>query len=541
MSRITFPLQQRGFTLIELAIAVIIAGALAMAGLSYQAQELRYEIARAQVDQLKVLNAALAKYLAKYPTELVAATNVLQVAVDMAPTVAELRALGFLDASFSATNLYSPTGGYALSVRTTPAGCSGSICSLFGLAYLTTPVLDAKGNVDNAAIGEAISYGGGSVGATTDLDKTTIRGINGMWSVVNPMGNVSGILATRNVQDGIAYLPMDGSVAMAGSLKMGGNDISSVKDIGATGLVSAANLIVSNNVSTGTAQINSVASVGTACTTTGLLAQDGGGLLLTCQSGIWKKAVKSPNSYRFMFTSTQTWTVPAGVSSAFVTMAGGGGSGLGWRVVSTYITGHSGGYVFSQPINFVAGETVQVIVGTGGKAYAPYSTGIPVTAYPWYSVFANPSGDNGIGGYPGTQSKLISPSTGVLLECDGGSGASSGGIDNYSGSLVAGNMSGATFGSGVPSYSAPSRVAAGPYASEGGPGACGPARYGIGNVGSASWNMASGNHSGGMTPFGYGSGGDVWISGCFVSTTNMGTCVSPSPGRDGVVFIDVLY
>lgn len=242
-----------------------------------------------------------------------------------------------------------------------------------------------------------------------------------------------------------------------------------------------------------------------------------------------------------MFISTQSWTVPAGVSSAFVTMAAGGGSGLGWRVSSTYITGASGGYVFSQPVNFIAGEVIQVVVGQGGQAFAPYDTGIPVASNPRYHVQANPPGDDGLGGYPGTASKLVSPSRGTLLECDGGSGATSGGIDNYSGSLVAGNVSGATIGSGLPNYSAPNRMAAGPYASAGGPGACGPANYGVGNVGTTSWNMSSGNHTGGSTPFGYGSGGDVGVFSCYVNTTDMGTCISPSPGRSGVVFIDVLY
>lgn len=234
-----------------------------------------------------------------------------------------------------------------------------------------------------------------------------------------------------------------------------------------------------------------------------------------------------------MFTSSQSWTVPAGVSSAFVTMAGGGGSGAGWRLISATVTGSSGGYVFSQPINFVAGETIQVIVGKGAVAYRPVYNG---------SYWVQPAGDDGLSGYPGTASMLVSPSMGTLLECDGGSGAYVGGLDNYSGPIVAGNIKSAQFGSGYPSISGgENRVASGPYATPGGPGACGATAYGIGNQGTLTYSLTAGNKSGGRTPFGYGSGGDINVQGCHVTTTVVGTCIAPLPARDGIVFIDVLY
>jgi hypothetical protein len=239
-----------------------------------------------------------------------------------------------------------------------------------------------------------------------------------------------------------------------------------------------------------------------------------------------------------MFTSSTTWTVPAGVSSAFVTMAGGGGSGAGWRVTSTTYTGHSGGYVFSQPVNLVAGETMSVVVGRGGIGYEPVANAM--AAWPYY-FYTAPAGDDGLGGYPGESSKLVSPSAGTLLECSGGSGVAFGGIDNYAGGKVAGNLDGANTGSGSPSFPAPNRVATGSYVTANGPGACGPALYGIGNPGTASWSVSSGNRTGGQTPFGYGSGGNLWISGCYVTPTTGGTCIGASYGRNGVVFIDVLY
>lgn len=188
--------------------------------------------------------------------------------------------------------------------------------------------------------------------------------------------------------------------------------------------------------------------------------------------------------------------------------------------------------MFSQPVNLVAGETLSVIVGKGGQGFAPVSNG---------SYYVQPAGDDGLGGYPGGSSMLVSPSLGTLLECDGGSGAAFDGVDDYSGPLVPGLVNGAQTGGGTHAFPSPNRIASGAYVTPSGPGACGPAQYGVGNKGSVNFSIAPGNRSGGMTPFGYGSGADIFISGCYISMTQIGICIGSANGRDGVVFIDVLY
>jgi hypothetical protein len=236
-----------------------------------------------------------------------------------------------------------------------------------------------------------------------------------------------------------------------------------------------------------------------------------------------------------------TWTVPIGVRKAFVTMAGGGGSGLGWRMTSHLQTGNSGGYVFSHPIKVTPGDVVTVTVGKGGKGYRPINTFVPAASGPPDYIYTNPTEDDGLGGYPGGSTKLISKAQGLLLECAGGSGADANGIDDFTGGLVAGNIQGAVSSSGSPKYSSPHRAAEGPYASARGPGSCGPGpsanKYGQGNGGIYLWGIISGSYAGGMTPFGYGAGGAISVSGCYISASLTGTCIFPQDGRDGVVFI----
>lgn len=114
-------------------------------------------------------------------------------------------------------------------------------------------------------------------------------------------------------------------------------------------------------------------------------------------------------------------------------------------------------------------------------------------------------------------------------------------LDAYDGGTVAGNQPGATIGSGVGTIAVENHLASGPYASSNGPGACGPGGWGIGNPGQQSYAVGSGSWAGGSTPIGYGGGGELDRIGCYVTDTVVGQCTNPYAGRDGAVFIDVMY
>lgn len=546
--------KQGGFLLAQMAVVVLLLSVvMAYAGQKYwhdTVRQSRDDRARLVGTMLSTVNDATKTYATTFFTQIQQAQSITRngytvpPARVLAPTTADLNGLGFLPSRAVNPVIYNGQS-IGVSVRLTvdtSSGCTVPTCNLPFQITTTVPLLDpSNNNVDirratiaattaspgNAGVSMPTSFGGNPSFFVTS---------NGTQTGTNP-GGIAGLISVSNGYDSSGFFVFDrrdGSLPRTGDINM--QDTSGAKhNINNAGTVNSVSSI------TGTLQVTGLAVEGQACTQVGLIASNTSGKLLGCNGVIWGKATDMPNAHRYLFTSSTNWTVPQGVKSALVTMAGGGGSGYGWRFTSHYSTGPSGGFVFSAPVNLVEGETITVTVGAGGIGMAAYATATPVVGYPNYRVYAPPAGDDGLAGYPGGASMLVSPSAGILLECDGGSGASPGGVDSFTGTPVPGNVPGAIAASGFPSYPAPSRVASGPYVTPGGPGACGYNKYGIGNPGNVSYSLASGYFAGGMSPFGYGSGGSIGVSGCYVSPTQMGTCVGAANGRDGVVMIDVLY
>lgn len=277
------------------------------------------------------------------------------------------------------------------------------------------------------------------------------------------------------------------------------------------------------------------------CLDDGQAGTDNEGNLMSCQAGIWKKVGQNPLLHRFVFTSNTTWKVPDNVTGAFVTLAGGGGSGYGWRIESHTRAGSSGGFLFNENINVTPGETLQITVGKGGKGYAPINTGVLSNAgYPYYIYAGNPA-DTGFVGWNGTSSKILS-GTGVnLVECSGGGGA--GEIYAEPNSRPFGAPSSVNIVPFAPAtYSLPHHY--GNHSILGNVwhgGICGPNNYGLGIEGTYSYTNIGSVLFGGRTPFSYGSGGDVTVTRCYVSSTVEVPCKFPQDGKDGVVIIDVFY
>ncbi|WP_182408066.1 hypothetical protein [Pseudomonas monteilii] len=461
----------------------------------------------------------------------------------LAPTLADLNGLGFLPPRSVSPVIYN---GQSVSFRVqltvdTSSGCTVPTCNLPFQVTTTVPLLNPSNNtVDirratiaattaspgNAGVSMPVSFGG---------NPNIFVSANGTQTGTNP-GGVAGLVSVSNGYDSSGFFEFDrrdGSLPRTGDINM--QDTAGVKHN-----INNAGTVNSDASVTGTLRVTGLAVEGQACQQIGLIAANLAGKLLGCNGTIWGKATDMPNSHRYVFTESSEWVVPSGVKSAMVTMAGGGGSGVGWRFASQYQTGHSGGFVFSAPINLVEGEKLNIIVGRGGRGAGPVSS----DGTNWYP----PSDDDGLAGYPGETTKIVSPSSGTILECGGGSGAAYVGYQSLNeGMIIPGPQRGAYVFSPPYAGSLPSRPALNQYSIFNGPGACGPNDYGRGNVGSSHWSTGpterfnSGSYPGALTPFGYGSGGFVESSGCYTAGGVLASCVWTRAGRDGVVMIDVLY
>lgn len=250
----------KGFTLVEVGIVVILLTLITAAKLREEARDLRISIAQSQGQQLKVLNSGLYTYGMRHFNEVVSNSAVAGVAITRAPTVAELVALGDLTSGFSPNGYYGAT--YVTSIEPAPAACVAPNCNIAGLVYLNQPINDPfTGTVDGPSIGEAVTAIGADGGSSLRVP-ATIQGANGGWSVPNPLPAIRGILAARSglgsELDLTGYLKRDGSLPMSGTLDLGNNSIKNLSTV----------------------------VEGAACATTGLLSEDVSGALLTCQGGV---------------------------------------------------------------------------------------------------------------------------------------------------------------------------------------------------------------------------------------------------------------
>ncbi|MBX8493166.1 hypothetical protein K5D42_25175 [Pseudomonas cichorii] len=545
---------QNGFLLPQLAIAVLVGSVvMAYVGNRYWQGVIdlsRDESARMVGTQLSTVNDATKTYATTFFTQIQRGQGVTRNGYTLdanrllAPTLADLNSLGFLPSRAMNPVVYNGQEiGFNVNLQVdTQSGCTIPTCNLQFQVTTSAPLLmpgsNAQIDVRRATLAAATASpanAGVSLPASMGGDPALFVGKSG-----NPIGTnagaVAGLVSIRNGYDSSGFMEFD---RRDGSLPRTG-DINMQDSSGAKHNINNAGTVTADASVTGTLQVTGIAREGDPCTQLGLIAANSGGKLLGCNGIQWGKATDMPNAHRYVFTSSTTWTVPSGVKSAMVTMAGGGGSGSGWRFASQYITGHSGGFVFSAPVNLIEGEELNIVVGRAAMAYSPVSSD--------GQVYLPPSGDDGLAGYPGGTTQLFSPSQGLLLQCGGGSGATFSAYNSLdTGVRIPGPQNGAwTFG---PPYSGviPSRMSDAPYSLPNGPGACGPDDYGRGNYGAMFWattpstSLNSGEYPGALTPFGYGSGGSISASGCYISANEAGTCVSPRSPRDGVVMIDILY
>jgi len=233
--------RQRGVTLIEVALALVILGAMAAYGMKRDRDYREAQVDRAGGEHLKLVQLGLQRYLDDNAAALLAGAAVPGVLAPMQPTMAELRALNVMGASVGDIGPTRLT--YTLRVDRLPAACvPGVNCiDLQGVAW-SSVWLAPDGNPQRDRLG-AMALAMGVDAAVPNLaNGAQIVGQDGIWPIANPVaGNPQGIIVARagfgssiNLN---ALLPRDGSRPMVGNLDMNGNSINNVATVNSNTIV----------------------------------------------------------------------------------------------------------------------------------------------------------------------------------------------------------------------------------------------------------------------------------------------------------------
>jgi prepilin-type N-terminal cleavage/methylation domain-containing protein len=237
--------RMRGFTLIEMAITMSVFALIAI-GLGMTN---KYEAQKARGTRVGTAIApysqALQTYVTTYRSQLSTAVAIAGVAAPLAPTIAELRALNILPATYSLT---MPTNGGTptFQIARISTGCIGDPCDLSYLVYNAAPELDGDGTASEGTLALASNVIGGTAGYSRSISPSTIQGQGG-WSLANPAGAVAGIFGVFQTysSSGIASYVRVGDTrdpALAGNMTVSGT--TSVAQLGVTGTATVGAAVV---------------------------------------------------------------------------------------------------------------------------------------------------------------------------------------------------------------------------------------------------------------------------------------------------------
>ena len=175
----------------------------------------------------------------------------------------------------------------------------GHIFTWNGASWLGTSI-DQNGNL--SVLGN-LNVAGTTTSPTFSVGGSTITASTGTYGALTVTGNKNGWGGINfQITPGVSAGTLMQSSTYSGILSPGDTGWAQLTqyNAGAAGTANGLTYMGTANVPqvvATNAQINGTATVGAGCTSNGLVAQDGTGLLLSCQSGSWQKAQGSIGSF----------------------------------------------------------------------------------------------------------------------------------------------------------------------------------------------------------------------------------------------------
>ena len=236
----------------------------------------------------------------------------------------------------------------------------------------------------------------------------------------------------------------------------------------------------------------------------GTAAANSDARVMTQKAVVTKLAAKTQ-----LFTSSGTYTVPAGVSTIYISGVAAGGNGGAGGAGSGNSTGYGGGAgggggagdsVVKQPFSVTPGTVLTVTIGAHGVNTTVSGTGVSLTLTPGGDGAAGSASSGSVGGAGGNGGGCGRPQN---LAATGG-GAFNGGAGTQNGGGGGGNAGG-NGGNGASSQLVSGGNGTSNRGGGGGAGACSP--WGVGGAGGAGGSTGGGNGVAGTAATGYGAGG----------------------------------
>lgn len=323
---------QRGSVMVELALYLVIATMLQVMQLNQVQTGITASLSKATGQYLDVLQEGANHYVLDNFTPISEGSAVAGFSNPLKPTIAELITAKFLLPTFVDQ---SPLG-LKFALTLTPANCPGLTCTINGQAYSTLPYKDANGDVRNDILGQVMQAAGNDSGVSSIAAPNTLRGFGGSWTSTNPAGATAGTVAIQiGTNSGIAsqlsqFYKLDGSRKLTGTMDAAQHDIKNVGNLqastsinvgtdpvnpcvqlGQTGVVAVKcnGLITATTINSATVtttgrlktgeylQLGAVAVEGSGCASSDLVSRNSAGMILSCQSGIWKSTSAGIKNY----------------------------------------------------------------------------------------------------------------------------------------------------------------------------------------------------------------------------------------------------
>jgi prepilin-type N-terminal cleavage/methylation domain-containing protein len=192
-------LNQSGFALVELIVAIAISGALLVWGSKALVVFAEETVAQATGAYMLSGKNALDNYTFQNFDALSKGLAVTGVASNYAPTVAELVSLKYLPSGFPAV----AQSGQAFSFLISPTDCPGVTCKLPGLFHSASQYKSKDGRVRYDLATKAAQAAGGYGGLSYVGNESTLTGST--FTVANPLGSIGAVIAVGAYLDTTVY------------------------------------------------------------------------------------------------------------------------------------------------------------------------------------------------------------------------------------------------------------------------------------------------------------------------------------------------